>query len=430
MVLGRDQVAFLSGLSLVGLVVYQAAASRRPLAYLQARVGMLLVAGLIGAAILVVPVVLTMQFLMTSTRPSFGYGVAAMGSLPPESFATILFANVFGSLRHTYDYWGPDWHSLVEGTWTDRATNYLFVGTAPALLILWHGIAGGRLFAREFRFFLILGAVSIVYALGRYTPFFSMIFDSLPGVALYRRPADATFLINIALAFGSGYLVHRYVADGVPRLAAAGRVPSGPASGAAFLSAVAIALVVAAAACGFSFAIVGHHTQDAAQDIGFAAAAAATLAWLLVSNNRGQRRIAAALVVACTGGELIWRNAASALNAEPAEHYAVFRQLPPEQLRGLQILRTGDREGQPRGRPASGGDPRSRRRLAECLDGARAGGHDRLQSAPLGGLRTRRRAGRKCRRSEPSRVPWDVPRISVPARKLARPRIPRPRSPH
>ena len=338
MVLGRDQVAFLSGLSLVALVGHRVATAPRPLAFLRSRLGLLLFACLLGALILVVPVVLTMQFLMTSTRPSFGYGVAAMGSLPPESFATILFANVFGSLRHTYDYWGPDWHSLIEGTWTDRATNYLFVGTLPALLILWHGLAGGRLFAREFRFFLVLGAVSVIYALGRYTPLFSVIFDSLPGVALYRRPADATFLINIVLAFGSGYLVHRYVVEGAPRLVAPGRSPI-EIAGAASRSAAAIALVLAAIVCGFSFAAFGHHRQDAVQDMGFAFALAAALAWLLMSGNRNRRQMVAAALVAFTGAELIWRNAASALNAEPAERYAVFKHLPPEQLRGLQILR-------------------------------------------------------------------------------------------
>jgi hypothetical protein len=197
--------------------------------------------------LLAVPTVLTMQFLQTSTRPSFGFGVAAMGSLPPESLATILFGNVFGSLRHTYDYWGPDFTSLAEGTWTDRATNYLFVGTLPALLLLWHGLAGGRLFAREFRFFLWLGLVATVYALGRYTPVFAALFDHLPGIALYRRPADATFLVNIGLAFATGYLVHRYLRDGAPRLALGGRGLA--------LSAAAAALVVAAVAASLGFAV-------------------------------------------------------------------------------------------------------------------------------------------------------------------------------
>ena len=106
MVVGRDQVAFLSGLTLLALVVYEAASAPRFLTYLRQRIGVLAIAAAVAILLLAVPVVLTLQFLETSTRPSFGYGVAAMGSLPPESFATLLFANVFGSLRTTYDYWG------------------------------------------------------------------------------------------------------------------------------------------------------------------------------------------------------------------------------------------------------------------------------------------------------------------------------------
>src|SRR5439155_24940368 len=123
-----------------------------------------------------------------------GFGVAAMGSLPRQSLATILFSDVFGSLRATYDYWGPDFQSMAEGTWTDRATNYLFAGTVPALLLLWHGVAGGRLLAREFRFFLILGVVVLFYALGRYMTIFEYVFDHLLGVVLYYLSVVDTFM--------------------------------------------------------------------------------------------------------------------------------------------------------------------------------------------------------------------------------------------
>ena len=336
MVVGRDQVAFLTGLLLIGVVIHQAILSGRPLGYIRARTGILLAAGLVGAALLAVPVVLTMQLLATSTRPSFGFGVAAMGSLPPESLTTILFANVFGSLRWTYDYWGPDWHSLVEGTWTDRATNYLFAGTVPAVLLIWHGLAGGRLLAREFRFFLIVGLVAVVYALGRYTPAFSIVFDNLPGIALYRRPADATFLINIALAFSSGYLVHRFLNEGNPRFASMRRSPL-----AAVLVASAIALVTAAILSGLTFALRANQGAAAGAEIALGLTLAGGLVWLLKRNGADPRwrAITAALLAAFTGGELIWRNAASPLNAEPAERYAVFRELPAEQLRGLQVLK-------------------------------------------------------------------------------------------
>ncbi|WP_375459760.1 YfhO family protein [uncultured Enterovirga sp.] len=337
MVVGRDQVAFLSGLSLVALLGYHASQSGRWVSYLRERLGPLALMALIGAALLALPVLLTAQFLTTSTRPSFGFGVAAMGSLPPESLATILFANVFGSLRWTYDYWGPDWHSLSEGTWTDRATNYLFVGTIPAVLILWHGLAGGRLLAREFRFFFWLGLVTLVYALGRYTPAFSFIFDSLPGVALYRRPADATFLINIVLAFSGGYLIHRFVQDGAPRFSASRR-----SLRAAILVVLTVALVVGAIVSALLFAVRGQHLATAAGEIAVAMLAAGAFAWLLVRTDGTARRraIAAACIVAATGGELIWRNAASALNAEPIDRYVAFRTLPPDQAQGLQVLRT------------------------------------------------------------------------------------------
>ncbi|MFL5132804.1 MAG: YfhO family protein [Microvirga sp.] len=336
MVIGRDQVAFLCALTLVALAVQRIWMAPRSFAYLKSRLGLLVLMGLVGGALLAVPIVLTMQFLATSTRPSFGFGVAAMGSLPPESLATILFGNVFGSLRWTYDYWGPDWHSLSEGTWTDRATNYLFIGTIPAVLLLWHGIAGGRLFAREFRFFLVVGIVALLYALGRYTPGFEVIFDHIPGVNLYRRPADATFLINIALAFAAGYLVHRYATEGLPKWnrASLGRLW-------AALPLLALGLLVAAIASALAFAIEGGHVTPALIEIGISLAVA-TLAIAVITRMSGAsrwREAMALVLVTLTGAELIGRHAASALNAEPAERYTVFTKLPPEQLQGLQILK-------------------------------------------------------------------------------------------
>jgi hypothetical protein len=335
MTIGRDQVAFLCALTLIAVAGHRIWTAPRPFAYLRSRIGLLALIGLIGGSLLAVPVILTMQFLATSTRPSFGYGVAAMGSLPPESLATILFGNVFGSLRWTYDYWGPDWHSVAEGTWTDRATNYLFAGTIPAIFLIWHGIAGGRLFAREFRFFLVFGIVSILYALGRYTPGFEVIFDHMPGVNLYRRPADATFQINIALAFAAGYLVHRYAVDGLPKLRAVpGRLKL-------LMPTVAAALVITAVASALAFAVKGGHVSPAMTEIGISLVAACAVVALVQRASLAPRwrEAAAVVLVALTGAELIGRHAASALNAEPAERYSVFTQMPPEQLQGLQILK-------------------------------------------------------------------------------------------
>ena len=207
MALGRDQVAFLLCAVLVGYLVFSAVQSGNALVYLRARAGMLTSSAVLILAILIVPALLTMQFLANSNRPGFPFGVAAVGSLAPVNLITLFVPNFFGSLDHLYDYWGPDYDTMPRADWTDRAVDYLFIGTLPFLLIAWHGFGAGRLFARRGRFFLILLGLSLAYALGRYTPFFAFAFDRLPGVSLYRRPADATFLLNIALAFSAGFLL-------------------------------------------------------------------------------------------------------------------------------------------------------------------------------------------------------------------------------
>ncbi len=103
---------------------------------------------------------------------------------------------------------------------------------------------------------------------------------------------------------------------------------------------LAVGLVIAAIASAMVFALRAGQSAASMREIGVALLAATALMLALTAPPErracGSRGIA---VIALTGGELIVRHAASALNAEPAERYAVFRQLPPEQLQGLQILK-------------------------------------------------------------------------------------------
>jgi hypothetical protein len=335
MAIGRDQVAFLGCLSLFGLVIYACMTAERPLAWLRQRAVLLLLLGAIGGVLLAVPALLTIQFLADSNRPEIAFAVAAEGSLPPDSLATALIGNIFGSLRTSYDYWGPGYGTIPEFTSTDRSINYLFAGTLPAVLMLWHGLAGGRLFAREFRFFLVLGGVALVYALGQYTPAFTLIYAHIPGVDLYRRPADATFLINVAVAMATGYLLHRHLVEGLPRATLLKRPLILLAAG------IAVLLTAAAVASGIKFAVKADHLREATVEIVAGLALAGLLVAVLLAPRRRPwlRGAVAALLVAVTGAELLVRNAASALNAEPHQRYAVFEELPAEQLHGLQILK-------------------------------------------------------------------------------------------
>lgn len=332
MALGRDHVAFLGCLIVIAAFLYQVLRSDAPLGYLRERAGVVVTMGVVGVGILAVPVLLTLQFLASSNRPEFSYSAAILGSLPPQSLATLLFPNVFGSLNTPIEYWGPGPGTLREGSWTDLSTNYVFAGTIPALLLLWHGLGAGRLARREVLFFSAIGGAALVYALGRYTPAFAVIFDYLPGANLYRRPADATFIVNFSIAIEAGYLLHRYCADGLPQF------------GGRLHKLIAAVLIGAFTACalhwGVDFAQRAGRLPFAFGEFASGTAILAAAAFILWRARTPQARaIVAAAVVAATGAELVWRHGATAINGEPGEHYAVFQQLPPEQLRGLQVLK-------------------------------------------------------------------------------------------
>jgi hypothetical protein len=335
MALGRDQVAFLLCAVLVGYLVFSAVQSGNALIYLRARAGVLASSGALILVILSVPALLTMQFLADSNRPGFPFGVAAVGSLAPVNLITLFVPNFFGSLDHLYDYWGPDYDTMPRADWTDRAVDYLFIGTLPFLLIAWHGFGAGRLFARRGRFFLILLVLSLAYALGRYTPFFALAFDRIPGVSLYRRPADATFVLNIALSFAAGFLLHRYIVDGLPRPFRT--LPKWLAL--ALIGATTLSLAVLTGT-GLAFSLREGRLPSSLVALAIAGALAAAGAAILFGLQAPRKRaLAASLFVLLSGGEILWRNAASSLNAEPLESYSVYAGMKPSDAAGIVALR-------------------------------------------------------------------------------------------
>ncbi len=279
---------------------------------------MLLVAGVTVLALMAVPILLTMQLLHGSNRPGISYGVALQGSLDPANLLTLFAPDAFGSLDRPYDYWGPGTTTIFGDNYTDRSTNYLFAGTLPLVLVLWHGLAGGRLAERGVRALALMGAAAILFALGRFTPVFGMAFDLIPGVSLYRRPADAAFILNIALAFASGYLLQRFLESGMPRL--------GWARLAAVLLAVALVL-----GSGLALSSGAGHLGGALLALTAATAAAALgvaiLAW---GRTPSRRPVAAAVLVALTAAQFAWRNADAAINAEPSRNYSAYEPSPSQ----------------------------------------------------------------------------------------------------
>jgi hypothetical protein len=221
MMVEPNQVAFLATLLLAGLVVDHWL-SQPSLDRAVRKSGLpLLVAAATALVIIAIPVLLTFLFAVSSDRAEIVFSEAARGSLHPASLLTMMVADLFGAGSPTVDYWGPYSYPWDPNEMTlSQNMGEVYVGALPILVVVTFGIARGLGWAREIRFFTIATIALIVYALGHYTPAFRVLFEVLPGVSAFRRPADATFLIGGMTSVLAGYLVHRFASGTVPPLRA------------------------------------------------------------------------------------------------------------------------------------------------------------------------------------------------------------------
>jgi hypothetical protein len=155
----------------------------------------------------------------------------------------------------------------------------------------------------------------LLYALGRYTPFFRAAFEVLPGAAFFRRPADAAFVLGYLGAVLSGYLVHRWC------------VGADRAAGVMRPLAAALLVLVPFALC-FAFAFQKNTFAWAAQAISSAAlflALALTVIALLPRLAAKSAGLAAIAVTAVMGLDLAFNNGPNESTALPPTAYEVLR---------------------------------------------------------------------------------------------------------
>ncbi len=201
LVIGRDQVAFLSVLLLAAYALYRVATDDAPKL---SALAPLAAGALVGSAIIAAPLAFTLELAANSNRPEIDLDGAFKGSLPPGSFFTLISANIFGTSGPLKDFWGPP--TAVFGTsdiFLARNMTNIYMGELTLVALI--AAMGRRFFSnKEIRFFAAAALFFALYALGRYTPAFAL-FYHLPGVDLWRRPADATFPLGVTLAILAGY---------------------------------------------------------------------------------------------------------------------------------------------------------------------------------------------------------------------------------
>ncbi|MBA4271352.1 MAG: hypothetical protein C0447_18360, partial [Methylobacterium sp.] len=213
MVLEPDQVALLGAYILVGMVAGHWLAGgfgaiRRSLA----PIGL---ACLVGGATIALPLLWTWLFAEATTRPAIDLVEAGRGSLHPASLLTAFFGDLFGAQDPSVEFWGPynnpNW---AKELYLSQNMGQVYFGALPLLLLIAPGLTRGWLFDRAVRPLTVLFGLMVLFALGRYTPVFDLAYDYLPGVKVFRRPADATFLVGALGALLSGYVLHRIVTAG------------------------------------------------------------------------------------------------------------------------------------------------------------------------------------------------------------------------
>lgn len=221
MVLGRDQVALLGVYVLAGLVIAAIAMAPRPWQALKTSL-LPLLAGALGAVLVAtVPILLTAVLAEGSNRPAIDLIGAGKGSLHPAALLTGLFANLYGAAGPLENFWGapsPAFEARFgpQDLYLARNMSQLYLGLIPMGLILTIGVVRGALLRREIVALSVAALLVLIFALGRFTPGFRLLFE-LPGISFYRRPADALFILGALLALLGGYLTHLVMTDAAPR---------------------------------------------------------------------------------------------------------------------------------------------------------------------------------------------------------------------
>ena len=296
---GRDHVALLSLYVLAGYVIAHWIAS--PRGGVRASVKPLAAAGATAFAIAAVPVTMTALLAARSNRPEIGYLLAGHGSLHPADLLMLAFADLFHAMAPNVDWWGPPgprWHAVFGPTGLNTSKNMgmLYAGAVPLVALVSFGLVRGHAWAREIRFFTIAAGLVLLYALGWYTPAFHAMYDVLPGIAYFRRPADATFVLGALIAVMAGYFVHCWLVGAVAKPTRTQR-------------AVEIGIVAALVACavGLAAMVVGPREALAPVANGLLGAAAAVAALALVREFDARQPLAAAMLLTLVmAADFVW----------------------------------------------------------------------------------------------------------------------------
>jgi len=316
----RDHIALLSLYVLAGAVI--AHLWPAPRARLAASLKPLAAASTVGLVIAAIPVTMTALLAARSNRPEIGCVLAEHGSLHPVDLLMLAFADLFHAMAPNVEFWGPPswpWHKAfgATGLWTSKNMGMIYSGAVPLVALVSFGLVRGHAWSREIRFFAIAAALVLLYALGWYTPAFRVLYTLMPGIDLFRRPADATFVFGALIAVLAGYCVHRWLVGAVAPPTRRQRALE-----------VGVVIALVALAVGLAVKVIG--LSEAVRPVGAGlVGAAAAIAALALARACGPRApVAAATVLAVAMAlDFAWNDAPHISTGLPP---ATFAALAPD----------------------------------------------------------------------------------------------------
>ena len=163
----------------------------------------LIAGGIAGLVIIAVPVMLTELLALRSNRPEFSFIEAGRGSLHWTHLLSLIFPDLFGAMDRQGRFLGRGRlcleRALRHGRPLPRAEHgAALCGRARAGRARRSALARGWLWSREIRFFTIAAVLIAFFMFGWYTPVFRVMYEVMPGVKLFRRPADGDLRVRRA----------------------------------------------------------------------------------------------------------------------------------------------------------------------------------------------------------------------------------------
>jgi len=211
MLVQPNQVALLACYALLIIAMVDWLTAYSPIVAFRRDLGPYATAAAVALLITLIPLLLTFAFVSDSNRPTIAYAEAARGSLHPASLLSYFLPNLFGINDATGGYWGP-----YSEAWNPKELtlspnmSQLYMGALPCLILIRGLLLRGSLRKPEIAGIAVAALAALIYSLGIFTPFFAIAYDLLPGAALFRRPADATFILGALCGILAGYFVHRH----------------------------------------------------------------------------------------------------------------------------------------------------------------------------------------------------------------------------